>query len=85
MKKSILIISLLSIGFISQAQTKIEKVSDKVYKIQKDTAYLETDTFLEYKGKRERIYVTQKGKYFVNRVSKKGNPYRKYLILSNFK
>lgn len=81
--KTIVISVLMLCATISKAQivqtpdgnfVQITKTQNKTV-----TDSLTQKTYTDVTGKTERVYIGSKGAYFVPRVSKSGNYYRKYL------
>jgi len=83
MKKYIISIALLLVSFLISAQTKVKKDITGNYvavQVQDSTTYDKTkEVFADKKGIQYPIYITKKGKHFINVTSKKGTAYRKYL------
>lgn len=88
MQKLIFSIALFcALNSTSKAQNKIKlsntgEYVESVPNAEKGTYFETSKTFLSKTGEKLPIYETRNGKLFVFCTSKKGNKYRKYLIVS---
>lgn len=83
MKKTLIILTLLFLGTISHAQTKVKQdekgnfiqVRENLPEKDKETGQTYTDT----KGQEYKVYKSKNDKLYIVRVSKGGNEYKQYL------
>jgi hypothetical protein len=82
MKRTILILAFIGVITTSQGQTIKRDESGNFHAIKTETAQRDSTTnftFTDGKGKKHKVYVGAKGKFYIPRVSKNGNFYRQYL------
>ena len=82
--KKVLFIAAMMLGLASSAQTAVKPELKKVYNLDEEKKAMETDSNTGstaiYHGISYPVYISSRGKLYINVISKKsGKPYRKYI------